>query len=260
MNAASLGKTRRRWTDADLAAEAARYSTMKEFKESAGAAYKTAAARKLLPSICGHMDRLRDQYSDADIADRAAAFQSRAAFRSGDNPAYQAARRRGILDTVCAHMQPLVRYWSDPALAAAAAAHASRRAFEKADGSAYQIIIRRGLSEALMSHMTPIGNGLRRDSPAILYYLRVDAPLDTLFKIGVTNEPTVERRFRYADDRAAITVLDTLPFPTGKGALAVEQEILKEHACWRYVGYPVLRDSGNTELFTRDVLNGRLPR
>ena len=88
--------------------------------------------------------------------------------------------------------------------------------------------------------------------PHMLYYLRVDNGDDVYYKIGITSR-SVEKRF-YNVDLEKITVLDTLWFDNGAAAFEVEQHYLKLFAQHRYRGKNILQ-SGNSELFTRDVLS-----
>ena len=88
--------------------------------------------------------------------------------------------------------------------------------------------------------------------PAILYYLRIDAQPCAVYKIGVTNR-TVADRFTPAD-LEKITVLQTRRFKLGKWAKCAESQTLRTFTADRYTGRDLL-SSGNSELFTRDVLN-----
>jgi hypothetical protein len=106
-----------------------------------------------------------------------------------------------------------------------------------------------------------IGKAKWRDHPAVgmlpgsLYYLKltlVDGRV--LFKIGVTKS-TVDIRFRDYRGRANpldIDVLASWRAPIA-AAISIEQELLREFRQFRARGERVLL-SGNSELFTKDVL------
>lgn len=95
--------------------------------------------------------------------------------------------------------------------------------------------------------------GFKPDDPAILYYLRVDcAAAGTLYKIGITNN-TVYKRFQDPKDRSMITTLRTWPYAIGHAARLAEKEVLVTFNHAKYEGPDVL-SSGNTEMFTMDVL------
>lgn len=92
--------------------------------------------------------------------------------------------------------------------------------------------------------------GFDKEKPAILYYLRVKTGNEVLYKIGVTNR-TVQERFSKID-LEKIVVIKTWYFNSGINALLEEQHIITSHTNFRYIGEKIL-DSGNTELFTKDV-------
>ena len=89
--------------------------------------------------------------------------------------------------------------------------------------------------------------GFDPSKPAILYYLRVG----NLYKPGVTNR-TVAKRF--PNDMWQITIVHQWHYAKGADAYKREQNILSLFAEDLYTGPPVLVDNGNTELFTRDIL------
>jgi hypothetical protein len=94
--------------------------------------------------------------------------------------------------------------------------------------------------------------GFQPAKPAILYYLRVRTSAGTMWKIGISNR-TVEERFE-GKILSNIRIIKTWAFKSGADALSKEQEILDEYSVDLYGGAEKLLDSGNTELFTRDVL------
>jgi hypothetical protein len=91
-------------------------------------------------------------------------------------------------------------------------------------------------------------SGFDKDKPAILYYLSVAGGL--AYKIGITNRSVNER---YLGEMDAIEVLKTWEFEIGSDALKQERQILDRFSSDFYMG-PALLSSGNTELFSRDVL------
>ena len=94
--------------------------------------------------------------------------------------------------------------------------------------------------------------GFNPNEPAIVYYLRIKRPFYLpVYKIGITNR-TVRERYS-VEDNGKITILKTWKYSVGVKAQKFEQMILREYASDRYYGSRVLQ-SGNTELFKRDVL------
>ena len=92
--------------------------------------------------------------------------------------------------------------------------------------------------------------GFSLDKPAILYYLKIN---DSLYKIGITNR-TVEERF-YIADLEKIEVVFTCAVDKGATAADIERAIKAKFKEFKYKGSPVLT-SGNTELFTKNILEG----
>jgi hypothetical protein len=95
-------------------------------------------------------------------------------------------------------------------------------------------------------------HGFNPSLPGVLYYLKVTAPRGVYYKIGITNR-SVQDRFNHPADRQRIEVVKQWSYENGEDALRRERAILKRHHAARYTGKPILQ-SGNTELFTRDVL------
>lgn len=93
-------------------------------------------------------------------------------------------------------------------------------------------------------------SGFKDYLPGIVYYLKVENKGKVAYKIGITNR-TVKDRFK--SDMRYITVLKTWDFIKGKDARDMEREILINFKVYKWVDENLL-DSGNTELFDRDIL------
>jgi hypothetical protein len=94
-------------------------------------------------------------------------------------------------------------------------------------------------------------NSYKYDKPAITYYLKVVYKDIIAYKIGITSRAIKERFSK--SDLEKITVLKTWEFSEGVEAYDKEQRILRVHSEYKYEGEPLL-SSGNTELFTIDIL------
>jgi hypothetical protein len=93
--------------------------------------------------------------------------------------------------------------------------------------------------------------GFQPSKPGTLYYVRVTSPFgDPLYKIGITNKSVGER---FGKDFTKVTIIETWHFEHGAEAFEMEQDILKDYDAHRWTGPDVL-ESGNDELFIRDVL------
>lgn len=89
--------------------------------------------------------------------------------------------------------------------------------------------------------------------PGIMYYIEVTHEGSKYFKIGITNL-TVQQRFT-STERNKIRVISITKYERGEDAYNEEQKLLKQYKDYRYEGPNILK-SGNTELFTKDVLGG----
>lgn len=93
-------------------------------------------------------------------------------------------------------------------------------------------------------------HGFNPDKSASIYYLRFDINTTPYYKIGITNR-TIEERF--SQEPIPYTILYEHRYLIGILAKQDESDILKKHKRYLYKGPPILK-SGNTELFTKDVL------
>ena len=93
--------------------------------------------------------------------------------------------------------------------------------------------------------------GFKMYLPATLYYLRVSVRGEVAYKIGITNR-TVRDRYTI-EEMENITVLKEWEYPIGHDAARAESSILSDFKVYKWKGSALL-NSGNTELFDRDVL------
>lgn len=94
--------------------------------------------------------------------------------------------------------------------------------------------------------------GFDQTKSAILYYLKITTDKGLiLYKIGITNR-SVNERFQLTD-LSKIEIVKQEEFALGSDALAKETEIKRKFKEFQYKGPDVL-SSGNTELFTKDIL------
>ena len=93
--------------------------------------------------------------------------------------------------------------------------------------------------------------GFNPNMPAILYYIKIEKENNIFYKIGITNR-TVSKRF--SGEMKYITIIKTTNYNKGIEAYNDEKILLEKYREYKYCGVPVIK-SGNTELFTKDVLN-----
>ncbi len=85
-----------------------------------------------------------------------------------------------------------------------------------------------------------------------VYYIRIEAYAMPLWKVGITCN-NLNSRYCIADRRIIVDI-KAWQYATREEAEACEREVLAEFADDLYKGDPVLRSGGDSELFTRDVL------
>ena len=96
--------------------------------------------------------------------------------------------------------------------------------------------------------------GFKKELPAILYYLKVATENNqVLYKVGITNH-SVQERFKL-NDLNKIEIIKQEEFELGADALNKETEIKRKFKEFQYKGPDILVSNGNTELFTKDILN-----
>lgn len=100
------------------------------------------------------------------------------------------------------------------------------------------------------------GSGFNKNKPAYLYYLKIATDDNKiLYKVGITNR-TVNERFTLKELKSIEIIAQKL-YQTGQEAYIREQDLLKKYKHYKYHG-PKVIDSGNTELFTEDILRKEL--
>lgn len=93
-------------------------------------------------------------------------------------------------------------------------------------------------------------SGFQQGKPAILYYICID---DTYYKIGITNYSVIDR-FKCDCDISRIRIIKEWYYEEGSEALAQEVKIKREYKYARYHGDKLLKNTGNTEIYTHDIL------
>ena len=94
--------------------------------------------------------------------------------------------------------------------------------------------------------------GFQPNKPAYLYYLKITTDTNqVLYKIGITNR-TVNERFNLTD-LSKIEIVKQKLYENGQDALAWENKLKRKYKEYQYQG-PDILSSGNTELFTEDII------
>jgi hypothetical protein len=93
------------------------------------------------------------------------------------------------------------------------------------------------------------------NKPTKVYYVKISTSEDTYYKIGVTQKDNILNRFNRDKAKVSIKILHTWAFSTGYLALEYEKSILQIYERFRLDSSVSLLHTGNTELFSIDVLN-----
>ena len=94
--------------------------------------------------------------------------------------------------------------------------------------------------------------GFQPNKSAILYYLKITTEDNRiLYKIGITNR-TVNERFNLTD-LSKIEIVKQKLYDNGQDALDWETKLKRQFKEYQYKG-PNILSSGNTELFTEDII------
>ena len=96
-------------------------------------------------------------------------------------------------------------------------------------------------------------SGFKYDEPSIFYYIKINNLIGhPLYKIGITNR-SVESRYR--NERNEFETILEAKFSKGINAWKLEQALKRAFAKYAYTGESILDSGGDSELFTRDILN-----
>ena len=135
----------KRWTDQELADEAAKYTTIKDFRGQSSGAYQVAHLRGIISQITAHMER--GTWSEEELAQDAAKYATLKDFREQSSSAYQIARNRGkdFFNRITSRMERgKGENWTDDGLAQEAAKYTTLKDFREQSSGAYQVALRRG--------------------------------------------------------------------------------------------------------------------
>lgn len=240
----------KRWTAAEVFAEAAKYSSRSEFKRGCAGAYEFALANGLLEPCCMHMTD-GQRWSVFEAAAAAARFETRADFIQQCGGGYCYLQKRGLAESVCDHFwPPTVARWTPELVAAEAAKCTTRSEFHQSSSGAYKRAVEWGILDQVCVHMEEAPSGFQPVKPATLYQLRITLPCgEVLYKLGITNRD-VRARIRGLGPADGVTIdVDVVrEYASGRDARMAEKLLHNQYSSHRYVGSAVL-SNGNTELF-----------
>ena len=224
-------------------------------------------------------DNFRWKWSSVEVLNLGAAFKTRGTFKAAHVGAYQFARRHGLLPIMFpfSHRDRSMRHqksfrfklkkvnnpqwngigkapnnwWTKHRCHLEALKYPHRGLFQEGSPAAEVIARRNGWVDDICQHMTPAPKGFQPDKPARLYYAKIKNGSEWVYKIGVTQR---KMRHRFEQENIEYLVLRTWLFKVGSDAEKTELRIKRHCADYLYDGPQVMRITGNTEIFSTDIL------
>ncbi len=142
-----------KWTEESAAAEALKYTSLKEFMKGAGGAYNYLRQRKLLKKYSVHMIRPDRKWSKKSASEESTKYKTMQDFIKGSGGAYAYLRYRGLLEEMAPHLELKKVFWDEELLQKEALKYENRGAFQKGSKNAYSTAINHGLLDKICSHM-----------------------------------------------------------------------------------------------------------
>lgn len=159
-----LHKPHNYWTKDLLAAEAAKYTTIKDFRKYSPGAYQTADNKGLLPVIGSHLKRVKrpnGSWTPKTVIEEAKKEKTLQDFRKNNPSAYDAAKKLKITaklrEILSFKFQP-AGYWTYQRVASEAKKYRFRSDFEKGCLAAYHMASKKKWLAAVCQHMQRRGN------------------------------------------------------------------------------------------------------
>jgi len=154
------------WSLENLAEEAQKYTSRREFQQGSGSAYEQARAKGYLEQICEHMPRKKRPngywQSKERCAQEAQKYKSRTEFNKGSTTAYQVANTNGWLDEICIHMKATTRrpkgYWIKELVLLEASKYETHAEFQLKSNGAWYAARRHGWMDEVCRHMDQRNN------------------------------------------------------------------------------------------------------
>lgn len=144
----------RRLSNEELAARAAKYDDLREFRTKEATTYKSICMRGILDMACNHMKRYDTKVSDDELAEVASRYTLMSEFLEKEKKVYDIIIKRGLLDKLCGHMKRVYRSQiTKEELAEVAARYTELKEFRIRENPTYRAILRRGLFDELCGHM-----------------------------------------------------------------------------------------------------------
>jgi hypothetical protein len=145
-----------KWTEESAAAEALKYTSVKEFMKGSGGVYAYLRYRGLLKKYSIHMKRPDRKWGKESAAAEALKYTSVKEFIKGSGGAYAYLRYRGLLEEMASHLELKNILWNEKILQEEALKYENRGAFQKGSKNAYSAAVNKGLLDKVCDHMVEL--------------------------------------------------------------------------------------------------------
>ncbi len=228
------------WTLEMLETEALKYDTRAEFREHSNKAYQTASRRKLLGTVCSHMETVGYQITNEEIKKEALSYTTRWEYQKNSRT-YSLARTRNIMEEACSHMDNLLTTWDEDNLRIEALKYEYRNEFQTKNESAYRRARHLGIIDDVCSHMD---RDPRLGGNNCLYVWQIE---DTnIYKIGITSMKLGYSRIESVANKHNVKPVITA-YVKVDDAKKIENEL---HKIYRTPQNLIIKGDGYTEFKT----------
>jgi hypothetical protein len=153
------------YTKEEVALSASKYSTIRDWRANAEAAYNKALKMKWLDEVTSHMTRLikvSGHWTKVAVLQSAIEFKTQTAWKKAHGGAWRKAVQMGWIQEVCAHMDFMDEskikpqgYWTKDRVLQSAKKYKTQAEWNKAETSAVGVASKKGWIKEATAHMSP---------------------------------------------------------------------------------------------------------
>jgi hypothetical protein len=153
------------YTKEEVALSASKYSTIRDWRANAEAAYNKALKMKWLDEVTTHMTRLikvSGHWTNEAVHQSAIEFKTQTAWKKAHGGAWRKAVQMGWIQEVCAHMDFMDEskikpqgYWTKDRVLESAKKYKTQAEWNKAETSAVAVANKKGWIKEATAHMSP---------------------------------------------------------------------------------------------------------
>jgi hypothetical protein len=201
-----------------------------------------------------------DKISNDDIFKISLTYTTRLELFNSNNSIYKLAKKRNIFDKASKHMKKHNSVvWNLPLAKKAVLNYTSSSELKNKNKPLWIWIHKHKHNKELFIHFikpksTRVSRKPSSNKPCTLYYLKIIKNNKYYYKIGITTQP-YHRRYR-SSERKNMNILFYINFASGIDTWNIESMFLTKYKKYRLTTNDDILISGNSEIFTKDVLFG----